>query len=97
MHCFDQVNLNVKNDFHKPKQDHYTRERLPQRQKTEDHHSMQSREDDNDSLSSYQNTISTASQHPSRSVLNVPNNDKNKQSKFSLNCIQINADFIFRT
>jgi len=87
MHCFDQVNLNVKNDFHKPKQDHYTRERLPQQQKTEEHHSMQSLEDDNDSLSSYRSASSQESilsQHSSRSILDPPTAiHKKPTSKFS--------------
>jgi hypothetical protein len=45
----------------------------------EDHRSTQSHEDENDSLSSDQHTTSATSQHPSRSVLDVPIKDDNKQ------------------
>jgi hypothetical protein len=112
MNCFDQVDLNVKNEFYKPKQDHNSRERLVQQQKDnkfDDNLSKTSHEDDNDSVSSYRSTTSAnsqqsfLSQHSTRSVLDLPDNshlkhrNKEEKSKFSLICIQIHIDTHFST
>jgi hypothetical protein len=89
MNCFDQVDLNVTNEFRKPKQDHHSDERLIQQRKkskSDDDLSMKSQEDDDDddSLSSYQSTTSAnsqnsfVSQHSSRSVLDLPENLQKK-------------------
>jgi hypothetical protein len=104
MNYFDHVDLNVKNEFPKPKQDHHIEEKLsqqPKDNKFDDNISIKSPEDDNDSLSSYQSTTSEisqqsfSSQQSSRSVLDLPDNipkkhSKNKKkSQFSLIVIQI--------
>jgi hypothetical protein len=83
MNCFDQIDLNVKNEFQKPKQDQSLSQQLQENNKFDDN---QSHEDD-DSLSSYQSTTSAdspksfLSQHSSRSVLDLPTNIQKKPSK----------------
>ena len=104
MNCFDQVDLNMKNGFHRSKQDHHSKERLAQQRKDnkfDDNLSMKSHEDDDGSLSSYQSTTSansqdpSLSQHSSRSVLDLPN--QKTKSKFSLIYIQMHINILLRT
>lgn len=103
MNCSNQDYQNIKNQFHKPKQDHNIKETLTRQQRDkefDDTHPIQTHEDededDDDSLSSYGSTSFQQTPVPdqsSRSILDLPTN--NQKGKISVFCTQIHVKTFF--
>ncbi|CAF4348871.1 unnamed protein product, partial [Rotaria sp. Silwood2] len=91
MGYFDKNDFEDENTSRKVKQSHTNKDRFFRKEKDKkvnDNISMKSRQDDNDSLSSYRSRISETSQHSilskhsSQSIFNLPSNIHKKQKKY---------------